>query len=101
MHLYNAPRNSILRNRHLAHHPPRVSSPVVERDLFMPEDPISPTADKAEVVATPADFDEDGALTRDFLLRRRRCCQEGCRNCPYGFTAGDERHGTGPERFVM
>ena len=34
-------------------------------------------------------FDADGALSRDFLVRRGRCCQEGCRNCPYGFRAHD------------
>jgi Family of unknown function (DUF5522) len=50
----------------------------------MPDNLISSTADKAAGVATPADFDETGALTRDFLLRRGHCCQEGCRNCPYG-----------------
>jgi hypothetical protein len=56
----------------------------------MPDNFISFTADKAPVVATLADFDDNGALTRDFLLRRGHCCQEGCRNCPYGFTLGDE-----------
>jgi len=30
-------------------------------------------------------FDADGALTREFLLDRGYCCQNGCRNCPYGF----------------
>src|ERR1700681_2206682 len=43
------------------------------------------TAGGQEIVATAADFDEHGALTRDFLLRRGQCCQEGCHNCPYGF----------------
>ena len=33
------------------------------------------------------DFDGDGALTREFLLRRRVCCENGCRNCPYEFKA--------------
>jgi Family of unknown function (DUF5522) len=28
-------------------------------------------------------FDEDGALTADFLLNRGYCCGNGCRNCPY------------------
>jgi hypothetical protein len=28
-------------------------------------------------------FDEDGALTAEFLLARGYCCGEGCRNCPY------------------
>jgi hypothetical protein len=31
------------------------------------------------------DSDADGALSRDFLVRRGHCCQEGCRNCPYSF----------------
>lgn len=30
-------------------------------------------------------FDKDGALSREFLLHRGYCCQNGCRNCPYGF----------------
>ncbi len=46
-------------------------------------------ADPAAPIATPADFDPDGALSRDYLLRRGHCCQEGCRNCPYGFVAPD------------
>jgi hypothetical protein len=31
---------------------------------------------------------EDGlmVLTRHFLLERGYCCENGCRNCPYGFT---------------
>jgi len=33
--------------------------------------------------ASPSDFDGDGALTREFLLRRGSCCQNSCRNCPY------------------
>jgi hypothetical protein len=28
-------------------------------------------------------FDEDGALSREFLLARGFCCGNGCRNCPY------------------
>lgn len=28
-------------------------------------------------------FDEDGALTREFLIGRGYCCGNGCRNCPY------------------
>jgi hypothetical protein len=40
--------------------------------------------------ATSADFDDAGALSRDFLFRRGRCCEEGCRNCPYGFAARNE-----------
>ena len=49
----------------------------------------SSAPDSATPIATPADFDPDGALSRDYLLRRGRCCQEGCRNCPYGFVAPD------------
>ena len=36
------------------------------------------------------DFDQNGALTREFLLRRGFCCDNGCRNCPYGFVLLDE-----------
>jgi hypothetical protein len=28
-------------------------------------------------------FDEDGALSRAFLIARGYCCGNGCRNCPY------------------
>lgn len=28
-------------------------------------------------------FDQDGALSRQFLLSRGYCCGNGCRNCPY------------------
>lgn len=28
-------------------------------------------------------FDQDGALTREYLLARGYCCGNGCRNCPY------------------
>lgn len=28
-------------------------------------------------------FDEDGALTREFLLSRGICCESNCKNCPY------------------
>ena len=30
-------------------------------------------------------FDPDGALSREFLVRRGHCCEDGCKNCPYGF----------------
>jgi hypothetical protein len=30
-------------------------------------------------------FDENGALTREFLLERGYCCGNGCRNCPYDY----------------
>jgi len=31
--------------------------------------------------------DEKGRIvfTADYLLRRGYCCENGCRNCPYGF----------------
>lgn len=59
----------------------------------MPDNLIPFTEDQATAVAGPADFDENGALSRDFLLRRGHCCQEGCRNCPYGFAAPGESRG--------
>jgi hypothetical protein len=34
------------------------------------------------------DFEEDGALSRTFLLRRGFCCQLGCKNCPYRQNSG-------------
>lgn len=34
-------------------------------------------------------FDADGALSREFLLRRGYCCENGCRNCPYGYRKPD------------
>ncbi|MEO7950879.1 MAG: DUF5522 domain-containing protein [Spartobacteria bacterium] len=55
--------------------------------------PVASTVTEGALIATLADFDENGALTRDFLLRRGRCCQEGCRNCPYGFVAPAESSG--------
>lgn len=30
-------------------------------------------------------FDEDGALSHEFLRHRGYCCENGCRNCPYDF----------------
>jgi hypothetical protein len=57
----------------------------------MPDNSIPFNPDQKTAVAGPADFDENGALTRDFLLRREHCCQEGCRNCPYGFAPGESR----------
>jgi len=41
-------------------------------------------------------FDEDGALTREFLLQRGYCCQNGCRNCPYGFKKPSDTIDTTP-----
>ena len=35
---------------------------------------------------------EDGlmVLTARYLLRRGYCCEQGCRNCPYGFVRRDD-----------
>ena len=33
-------------------------------------------------------FDADGALSRKYLLDRGYCCENDCRNCPYGFRTG-------------
>jgi Family of unknown function (DUF5522) len=66
----------------------------------MPEDLTFSTAPETELIATSADFDKDGTLSRDFLLRRGRCCQEGYRNCPYGFVAGNEKLGDRSEWVV-
>ena len=30
-------------------------------------------------------FDEDGALSRQYLQHRGYCCENGCRNCPYRY----------------
>lgn len=30
-------------------------------------------------------FDAEGALSREYLRHRGYCCENGCRNCPYGF----------------
>lgn len=38
-----------------------------------------------EVDKTIEIFDADGALSREYLLDRGYCCENGCRNCPYGF----------------
>ncbi|MEP6822218.1 MAG: DUF5522 domain-containing protein [Chthoniobacterales bacterium] len=53
----------------------------------MSENAITAGTAADEPIATAEDFDPDGALSRDYLLRRGRCCQEGCRNCPYGLPA--------------
>jgi uncharacterized protein (TIGR00290 family) len=50
---------------------------VVERDGFVFAD-VLPTGPVSI-------FDADGALTREYLLGRGYCCENGCRNCPYGF----------------
>lgn len=28
-------------------------------------------------------FDKSGALSREFLINRGRCCSNKCKNCPY------------------
>lgn len=30
-------------------------------------------------------FDKDGALTKEFLLKRGYCCKNGCKNCPWNY----------------
>ena len=35
--------------------------------------------------------DADGALSRAYLEWRGHCCENGCRNCPYGFEGVQER----------
>lgn len=32
-------------------------------------------------------FDSDGALSREYLLRRGSCCGNRCRNCPFSWEA--------------
>jgi hypothetical protein len=34
-------------------------------------------------------------LTGDYLRRRGYCCESGCRHCPYGDSADDNRPGAG------
>ncbi|MGV3719428.1 MAG: helical backbone metal receptor [Actinomycetota bacterium] len=49
-------------------------------------------------------FDRDGALSRAYLIDRGYCCENGCRNCPYGsrdrvaHDAPDSRTTHEPER---
>jgi len=48
------------------------------------------------------DFYREGAFvvfTAAYHLRRGRCCESGCRHCPFGFTAkeGREVENTGNE----
>ncbi|MBL7685762.1 MAG: hypothetical protein JNK65_06995 [Deltaproteobacteria bacterium] len=37
-------------------------------------------------------FDERGrmVMTEDYLRRRGRCCESGCRHCPYGYFESSE-----------
>ena len=32
-------------------------------------------------------YDENGLMvfTKEFLLKRGKCCKSGCKHCPYGF----------------
>ena len=30
-------------------------------------------------------------LTKEFLLKRGKCCHHGCRNCPWDFKKNDKR----------
>lgn len=47
------------------------------------------------------DFYREGAFvvfTAAYHLRRGRCCESGCRHCPYGFAKeGSESENTGNE----
>ena len=50
-------------------------------------------SDEPEVLTEGEDYYfEDGlmVLTAQYLLRRGYCCEQGCRNCPYGFVKSDE-----------
>src|SRR5215218_9468143 len=51
------------------------------------------TNDEREVLTEGDDYYfEDGlmVLTAQYLLRRGYCCEQGCRNCPYGFVKEEE-----------
>ena len=43
----------------------------------------NPESQAEELPAGVPVFDEDGALSREYLLHRGYCCENGCRNCPY------------------
>lgn len=59
---------------------------VVQRDGFIFADLLAPGDAGGGLPPAPGEiFDESGALSRDYLLRRGYCCENGCRNCPYGF----------------
>jgi hypothetical protein len=50
------------------------------------------TDDEREILTEGEDYYfEDGlmVLTARYLLRRGYCCEQGCRNCPYGFVKKD------------
>ena len=51
------------------------------------------TDDERDVLKEGEDYYfENGlmVLTARYLLRRGYCCEQGCRNCPYGFVKSDE-----------
>ena len=51
-------------------------------------------SDEPEVLTEGEDYYfEDGlmVLTAQYLLRRGYCCEQGCRNCPYGFSRKDAK----------
>lgn len=39
-------------------------------------------------------YDEEGKIifTMDYLKERGRCCETGCKNCPFGFSQGHDPH---------
>lgn len=58
--------------------------------MILPDGDAPPAADGTPSdpeSSAPSVFDADGALTREFLLARGHCCENSCRNCPYGFRA--------------
>jgi hypothetical protein len=50
----------------------------------MPSEDDVPANDRVSSIDIEI-FDEEGALSREFLLQRGFCCDNGCKNCPYGF----------------
>ncbi|MGH9943221.1 MAG: DUF5522 domain-containing protein [Pyrinomonadaceae bacterium] len=47
----------------------------------------------SEALVEGEDYYWEGAamvFTARFHLRRGRCCESGCRHCPYGFRRGEE-----------
>jgi len=60
---------------------------IVERDGFIFADLL---CSDPEPESAASIFDENGALTREFLLARGTCCGNRCRNCPYGWEAVPE-----------
>ena len=56
----------------------------------MPKDETTVEAAVARTFVDGVDFYfENGlmVLTRQFLIGRGYCCENGCRHCPYGFVA--------------